>query len=223
MAVISGPNTIPIENLFFHVDAANSRSYPGTGTIWYDISGNNNHGTIVNTPVYNGKSFVFAKENFQRIAVPYTSQWRMIGSNSVSFWATSNNTNEIAVAYQKGGWEGYLISGLGVDYSGIAGSNDFSSTFTKSVNEWALVTFVIDRTLGNYYFYKNNTLFFSKQIVHTDLSSLFNYGELTIGGQGTTVSRFYSGSISTVMFYTKALSGSEVNQIFESTRGRFGI
>jgi hypothetical protein len=224
MAVFAGPQNIPTQNLFLHLDATNPRSYSGTGSTWYDISGNNNHGTIVNSPVHNGKSFVFTKESLQRISVPYNSKWRMIGSNSISFWASNaNDPNQIAVAYQKGGWEGYLISALSVDYSGTAGSNDFSSSITKSANEWALLTFVINRSLGNYYLYKNNTLVFSKSIVHPDLSSLFSNGELTIGGQSTTVSRFYSGSISNVMFYDKALSQSEINQIFESTRNRYGI
>jgi hypothetical protein len=223
MAVFAGPQNIPTQNLFLHLDATNPRSYSGSGSIWYDISGNNNHGTIVNSPVHNGKSFVFTKESSQRVAVPYNSKWRMIGSNSISLWASNaNDPNQIAVGYQKGGWEGYLISALSVDYSGTAGSNDFSSSITKSANEWALLTFVINRSLGNYYLYKNNTLVFSKSIVHPDLSS-FSNGELTIGGQSTTTSRYYSGSISNVMFYDKALSQSEINQIFESTRNRYGI
>lgn len=38
-------NKIPTEGLIFMVDAANKRSYPGTGTKWYDISGAQINGT----------------------------------------------------------------------------------------------------------------------------------------------------------------------------------
>lgn len=38
------------------MDAANSKSYPGTGTAWTDISGTGNHGTLANGPTYSSTS-----------------------------------------------------------------------------------------------------------------------------------------------------------------------
>jgi hypothetical protein len=40
------------DGLKLYLDAQNVNSYPGTGTTWYDISGNSNHATFVNSPVY---------------------------------------------------------------------------------------------------------------------------------------------------------------------------
>ena len=34
------------DGLVLYIDAANSRSYPGTGTTWHDVSNYNNHGTL---------------------------------------------------------------------------------------------------------------------------------------------------------------------------------
>jgi len=34
------------DNLLFHLDASNPSSYNGSGTTWYDISGNGNHATL---------------------------------------------------------------------------------------------------------------------------------------------------------------------------------
>ena len=45
MACHAGPNIIE-DNLIFYADAANSKSYTGSGTSWNDISGNGNNGTI---------------------------------------------------------------------------------------------------------------------------------------------------------------------------------
>ena len=39
--------------LVFNLDAGTIESYPGSGTSWYDMSGNENHGTLTNGPTYN--------------------------------------------------------------------------------------------------------------------------------------------------------------------------
>ena len=59
--MFTGPNIIT-DGLVLALDAANVKSYPGAGTAWNDLSGNNNHGELVNGPTYdsaNGGSIVF--------------------------------------------------------------------------------------------------------------------------------------------------------------------
>lgn len=53
--------SIVTEGLVFHVDAANAKSYPGSGTTWYNLVGSNN-GTLTNGPTHssdNGGAIVF--------------------------------------------------------------------------------------------------------------------------------------------------------------------
>ena len=60
MATNGGPNIIE-DGLVFAVDAANKKSYPGSGTTWIDLAGSNN-GTLTNGPTFdsgNGGSFDF--------------------------------------------------------------------------------------------------------------------------------------------------------------------
>jgi len=217
-------NTSIVRNgLVLHLDAANKKSYPGTGTTWKDLSGNGNDGTIVNAPAHDGKTFTFLATSSQRISIPYRPQWRLAGSNTISCWTNGTNANGCIVGYQKSGWEGYNVSGSDVGYSGTVGSNDISAGITKSVGEWCMFTWVIDRTIGFYYLYKNGTFISSKAITHPDLTTTFSSGELTVGGNGTITSRYYTGSISTVTFYTKALVAVEIHQNFEALRGRYGI
>ena len=45
MAIFYNPRTIT-DGLVLCLDAANSKSYPGSGTTWTDLSGNGNHVTI---------------------------------------------------------------------------------------------------------------------------------------------------------------------------------
>ena len=47
---------VPVENLQVLLDATNYKSYPGSGTMWYDISGNGRHGTWSGTPGYTSPS-----------------------------------------------------------------------------------------------------------------------------------------------------------------------
>ena len=86
-----------------------------------------------------------------------------------------------------------------------------------------MFTWVIDRTTGFYYLYKNGTFISSKAITHPDLTTTFSSGELTVGGNGTITSRYYTGSISAVTFYTKSLDVGEIKQNFEALRWRYGV
>ena len=61
MAIFYNPRTIT-DGLVLCLDAANRKSYPGSGTTWTDLSGRGNTGTLTNGPTYssaNGGSIVF--------------------------------------------------------------------------------------------------------------------------------------------------------------------
>ena len=47
----NGPH-IATDGLVLYLDAANIKSYPGSGTTWSDLSGNNNSGTLTNGPTF---------------------------------------------------------------------------------------------------------------------------------------------------------------------------
>ena len=51
MSAYSGPE-ISNDGLVLCLDAANFKSYPGTGTTWTDLSGLGNNGTLTNGPTY---------------------------------------------------------------------------------------------------------------------------------------------------------------------------
>jgi hypothetical protein len=55
MAASLGPKIIT-NSLSLALDAADKNSYPGSGTTWTDLSGNQNHGTLANGPTFNGSN-----------------------------------------------------------------------------------------------------------------------------------------------------------------------
>ena len=50
---------IVTSGLVLCLDAANPRSYSGTGTTWTDLSGNGYNGTLVNSPTFSQGVFTF--------------------------------------------------------------------------------------------------------------------------------------------------------------------
>lgn len=52
MGAAAGPNIIE-DGLVLYLDAANERSYPGSGNEWFDLSGNNFHMSLKNSPTFN--------------------------------------------------------------------------------------------------------------------------------------------------------------------------
>lgn len=58
MSYNNGPRIVT-NGLILCLDAGNTKSYPGTGTVWNDLSGNNNNGTLVNSPNYSDNRIIF--------------------------------------------------------------------------------------------------------------------------------------------------------------------
>ena len=48
----SWPTDIVTSGMVLFLDANNTNSYPGSGTIWYDLTGNGNTGTLTNGPTF---------------------------------------------------------------------------------------------------------------------------------------------------------------------------
>jgi len=48
MGVFAGPNIVE-DGIMLYLDAADPKSYPGSGTTWFDLSGNGRHATLKNS------------------------------------------------------------------------------------------------------------------------------------------------------------------------------
>jgi hypothetical protein len=106
---------IVTNGLVLDLDAAKLASYPGTGTAWYDISGNNNNGTLTNGPTFSGvdkqasivfdgvDDYVILPTNFfnHNAGTPFTvSFWFKTSTfGGVLFGQQNTNTPDVA-----GGW-----------------------------------------------------------------------------------------------------------------------
>ena len=102
MAIKHSPRIVT-DGLVLYLDAANTKSYPGSGTTWTDISGKSNNGTLTNGPTFdsgNKGTIVFDGSNDYVSETSGLSDSLLQGDWSISFWAnfdvvnTGNSTND---------------------------------------------------------------------------------------------------------------------------------
>lgn len=77
------------EGLTLYLDAGNSLSYSGSGSVWYDVSGNNNHFNLYNSPTYSSNLLAFNG----------TNQYAMCQNNTCGNFGTGSFTIEYVLNY----------------------------------------------------------------------------------------------------------------------------
>ena len=122
---------ISTDGLVLCLDAANPKSYSGTGNTWFDLSGNNEHFTLYNSPTFSSGStgeLLFSGSN---------DYARIRNSSSIDL-LSSNGTVEVwfrTISSDLGGTYARLISfanetNTGSDTTSTqGGNNDFSDYF----------------------------------------------------------------------------------------------
>lgn len=134
-----GPYTIN-SNLVLHLDAANPDSYPGTGATWYDISGNSNHGTLINSPLFieNGGRSLFTFDGVDDyVSIPtlnVQNEWTvsLMSNNGLYGYITNSTSDTGRLRFTTG-----LFSGIGSIvfdsndnfYIGTFGMGEFNNIF----------------------------------------------------------------------------------------------
>ena len=226
--------SIVIDGLRFCLDAANTKSYPGSGTTWTDISGKNHDGTLTNGPTFssdNGGCIVFDGAN-DHIGMLGTATDLGINDTSSSFsfsvWfktgVTSEkymfdnfdgNTQDISCRLDGGKLELYLRGSSG----GIVNAVRYGS---YTLNAWNNAVYNFDSSTSPDIFtaYVNgintgtSTSHFSGNF---ESGSNFRIGMRPAGGGQ------FSGRIACAMLYNKSLTEAEVKQNYNALKGRFGL
>ena len=221
---------IVTNGLVLCLDAANTKSYPGSGTTWTDLSKNVNNSTLTNGPTFsssNGGSIVFDGSNDF-----------IDGGNPSSLTITDNITVSAIIrrtSYNSSGqmiirrndYDSYALQ-LGVSTPEVwwklyFGSSTWGQTATTSLelNEWAMISGTYDRNTMR--LYKNGI-----QVQTLSATSAIDYSggsapNLIIGRDDPVAGRYFIGNIAYVSIYNIALTAKEVAQNFQALRGRYGI
>jgi len=231
----TGPQIVT-SGLVLHLDAGNTKSYPGTGSTWYDRSGNLNggvvnNGTLVNGPTFsssNSGSIVFDGTN-KSVTCPLSSTIQSINTNNaltisvfIKVASTSEYRDFVGVSKVSGNNPFVLRANIGNQYffdwevGGVRAQNTYPGTTSDILNKWVQLTATIGS--GSVKIYSNGLQVGSTVTVSGSIKTIDS--SFQVGNLGYN---YFNGSISNVQMYNKELSATEVLQNFNATRSRFGI
>jgi len=230
MAIIRG-KSIVADGLVLHTDAANKKSYPGSGTIINDLSGNERNGELINgasLDTANAGTITFDGTNDRIVLndtldIAFTTQywttdiWFNLDSTYASYDAMLGNGYPFQLYAVGGKIQAYLSSTAG---SGTYFLSGMTSTQTLSTETWYHLSFVRDGT--NYYYYINGAL---------DKSATSNTNVCAAANQNAQIGNLWNvndtyawdGEIANVKIYNRALSAAESLQNYNATKSRFSL
>jgi hypothetical protein len=214
--------SIVTSGLVLCLDAANRKSYPGSGTTWKDLSGNGNTGTLTNGPTFdsaNGGSLVFDGVNDH---VPLLSS--VNAKTVIAFIKLSASGGDYVVygldANGSDNWLGVNANKIRFLGTQIADVNNFSlnGTSTLSTSIWYQIACTIDVSTAKVYF----NGFEENSVTQAFTIGAWNTAP-TIGRRGGIDQRYFPGNISNLQIYNRVLSAAEIAQNFQALRGRYSI
>lgn len=230
MAIYGGPDIVT-DGLVLHLDAANSKSYPGSGTSWFDLSGNNNHGILVNGPVFINENKGLIKtdglndyvnilnndllgDNFTSFSIDLTIKPQTgAGADTIGYILHRSTTaivgTSVYAVYMLGDTINFTINGV----ANIFSLNNRSNILANYSYIWngSQVFLYINGVL-------NNTLAFST-FTNTRANSVLNIGSTSLNpGYRPSNCNFYNLKI-----YNRVLSGNEVRTNFNALKGRYNL
>jgi len=229
--------------LQLRLDASNASSYPGTGTTWFDLSGNGynftiNAGAFVSSGQASHMNFETATTGAAKRVVggvltnvpPFTNSTLMIFSTvrtQVGDWrtlvrgSTAGPDHQVIIQNMTDRLGMHDNQGAGYIYSGYD-----INWLDKYNTQFNALTWKLGQTSPYYQFYSNANI--AAEGIITNVNATYNNGFATIGnyhGESTDPlagSQFW-GKIALVLYYNRYLSDDEIKQNFAFFRSRFSL
>lgn len=225
MGVAYNPKIVT-NGLVLALDAANSKSYPGTGTAWNDLSGKGNNGTLVN-------GITYSSNNLGAMTFDGTNDFISGTLTPPAF--NSSSTIEVFVRPSSvtGGIRAVFVHGrTGVSFSSGLVILDGQLRFRNSNSDYAFPspTTLVDNTWYHLVLStdSNGTTGYCNGVSQGTIPYKITSNSLpewNIGRRSldSNIEQFV-GNIGILRVYqNKALTEEEVNQNFNASRGRYGI
>jgi hypothetical protein len=252
MSYRTGPKIVT-DGLFLCVDAADRNSYQETGAIWYDLSGNNNMTlTNMDSSNYvaeNKGSFLFnsgVTNEYVNSSIYYDGANQEL---TMGVWMRAPAAAQRCGLFGfRSAWSSSVVMSqnqlyiCGDQSAGTTGTGctfddwrrETNGTFSQWRSVYALSTPVCD---GNWHFimvsrsFEATRLYVDANLIDensdgniTQISS-DNTFKLGIAGNsaGVLSSYYFQGNIAASYMYSAGLTTDQVKQIYDATKGRFGL
>jgi len=237
MGIYRGPKIVR-EGLTVLLDSRSSRSYPGTGNTWYDLSGNDNHATLYNftgpgASTASGFNTTTGYMMFDRhlgSSDGTANNYALINNSdsldnclitngvTINFWLKMTSYTCTAMTKWNGSWEIYYCSALTFRTQGTGGS-DYNSglSYSTYLNQFHLITATHTGTERK--FYINGVLYGTNSNAVTTQNAT---NPVSIGA-------YYNGNYATIgaiphySLYNRVLTAEEISQNYNAQKSGFGL
>jgi hypothetical protein len=231
---------IVTNGLVLALDAADRNSYPGSGTTWRDVSGNNYSGSLTNGPTFNNT-------NGGNITFDGTNDFVQI-VNTGSILTTNNFTIDIvcrptstitnvaeeisgfgAITGQRFVTDPYIGlgtdagAGVSVGTNGIVVVEHAGSYIPALLSYTGTVSSTVFSHIVVTYTNKQPRAYLNTTLVKTGLTSVRTAVNLTIGLIGGMQYGYFAGEIASVKYYNRTLSTNEILQNYNAQKSRFNL
>jgi hypothetical protein len=218
------------EGLVLHLDAANVKSYPGTGTVWTDLA-NKTSTALTNGVTYSNNTFGFdGIDDYVDCGSASFLNGTLTGL-TVSVWYKTNGlgtailaengsnfkTNTFYIGQENSLNLSFLVANDSGGYQRIYGTSSYNiNTWYNFVGVWSSGSSLLAYLNG-------------QDTSQSLLNPFGNIASVRTGDTNLWIGRRPGGSIplygnlSHCSIYNRALTSAEVNQNFNALRGRYGI
>jgi hypothetical protein len=221
---------IPVTSgLQLYLDAASNTSYPGTGTTWFDLSGQSN-----DVVMQNSGSISFTRSGGSYFTLTSNGYFNKATTTGVPT-GSSAYTMSVWVQWSSGTWPGSGgMIGIGNSTSGNLTNqfrtlntnglinywfgNDLAATSTVSpASQWFNAVAQWDGTTRK--IWVNGTQIASGAVTGLNVSSSL----VQVGATNLSGSEPLGGRIGQALIYNRALTSTEINDNYTAVRTRYGV
>lgn len=235
MSIAYNPGIVT-NGLVLCLDAGNPRSYSGTGTLWYDLSGEGNNATLYNNPTYSNGSIQVRYASAQYATSNFN--WGVLKSDNLTgVWSLEATWKNISPPNSA---ESFIIGRSGCHggiYTYPNGSNTDVYHAIKTASCWtgalnvSIATIVPNQIVHSVMTYNAGTVksYINGELIGTYAFDYTTYGmtgygdTMFIGGFGNTTYYSSNADIYNVKSYNIALSDQDVLKNFNALRTKYGI
>jgi len=227
-AVEGGPNVVN-SGLVLYLDAANNKSYPGSGTTWTDLSNFGNNITLTNGPT-------FSSTNIGNISFDGSNDYADFYAPNLGTTTTIELWCKLGAAYSGTmmfGWNLYDVwcyngaMGFNTGNGDVYGISSANVSSLGLVGNWKHYVFEMrsDVSYTNNKIYINTTSQALSQQNGSELAATrgFNSGNGRLSGWRYSASYFMQMNCAFFKVYNRALTQAEITQNYNATKGRFGL
>jgi hypothetical protein len=211
--------------LVLHLDAGNTASYPGTGTNWYDLSGNGSHVTLTST-IYNAASGGSIAFNGTSSYADFNANIGSTNVVTVDMWVRTNSISDgMYFGFNK--YDAFVNDGsIGFN---TANSDQYGMTSTKVkelgiAGAWKHLVFVMyagSKTNNKIYVNGESQALSSIASSFNSANAIFNSGAGRISSWRFGLTWLMKLNVASFKIYNRELSTQEITNNFNTSRTRF--